>query len=485
MLEKASEVDTVIFDKTGTLSSARLSLIRACIAAAHSEDELLAVAAAAEASSEHPIGRAILQEAKARNLILRRATSFRVTAGQGISCRLPRADATAAAARDEAAREVSARGSPAEALEMTKMISSIISSTVSSMTVSSMTDRSVLVGNRDWLSVHCVSIGTEHEARASAMEDEGLTVAFVAVDGALYGVLAIGDSVRVEAHAVVRHLRRRRVDVWMLTGDSERTARRLAGELGIEHVLAGIKPAGKAEHVAALQRQGRTVAMVGDGINDAPALAQADVGIAIGSGTDVAIETADVVLVKSNLRDVCITFHLAQAVMRRIRLNFIWAFGYNLIGLPVAAGVFYPSFGVQLPPMFAGLAMALSSVSVVCSSLLLRCYTPPDIHDGHSGALCGCLDAVYRCLGGGLKRAAELPLEPSSRGGAGGTDDAGKLDTLALQTRLAALERENADVRRENGVMRSYLSRVGSTLPIEPADMEMTPSTRDPSLIHI
>jgi Cu+-exporting ATPase len=177
------------------------------------------------------------------------------------------------------------------------------------------------------------------------------------------------------------------IDVWMATGDNARTAEHVASQLGIEHVLAGVTPQGKKDHVSLLQSAGHVVAMVGDGVNDAPALAQADVGIAVGSGTDVAIETADVVLMKSALRDVATCVDLARVVMGRIKLNFFWAMCYNLVGMPLAAGVFFPKFHMMVPPMFAGLAMALSSVSVVCSSLLLRCYSPPALPKHSLGAI--------------------------------------------------------------------------------------------------
>lgn len=165
----------------------------------------------------------------------------------------------------------------------------------------------------------------------------------------------------------------------MVSGDNPRTAAHIAAQCGIapDCVVAGVKPAGKLAKVDELRAAQRTIAFVGDGVNDAPALAAADVGIAVGSGTDVAIETADIVLMKATLHDVVVALHLSRVVMRRIRLNFVWAFGYNLVGIPLAAGVLYPAFLIQFPPMFAGAAMALSSVSVVCSSLLLRCYQPP------------------------------------------------------------------------------------------------------------
>ena len=180
---------------------------------------------------------------------------------------------------------------------------------------------------------------------------------------------------------MIQQLHALRVQVYMATGDNERTALHCAHQLGIDedHVLAGVKPEGKEAHVARLKDAGAVVAMVGDGVNDAPALARADVGIAVGSGTDVAIETADIVLMKSSLRDVATCLDLAGKTMARIRLNFFWAFCYNLIGIPLAAGFFFPSFHILVPPMFAGFAMAMSSVSVVCSSLLLRCYRPPNL----------------------------------------------------------------------------------------------------------
>mmetsp|Transcript_20806 Transcript_20806/g.44693 ORF Transcript_20806/g.44693 Transcript_20806/m.44693 type:complete len:194 (-) Transcript_20806:627-1208(-) len=192
-------------------------------------------------------------------------------------------------------------------------------------------------------------------------------------------MISLSDEVKPEAAAVVRHLASRNIQVWMVTGDAPRTARVVAEQVGInpECVAAGVKPVGKLEQVRKLRERGLSVAFVGDGINDAPALAEADVGMAIGTGMDVAIETAEVVLMKGDLQDVATCLDLSRTVMNRIRINFVWAFGYNAIGVPLAAGLFYPT--ANLPPMFAGAAMAFSSVSVVCSSLLLRFYAPPKI----------------------------------------------------------------------------------------------------------
>jgi Cu+-exporting ATPase len=192
-------------------------------------------------------------------------------------------------------------------------------------------------------------------------------------------MVAVSDSIKPEARAVVDFFARRGLAVWMVTGDNERTALHMAQRAGIDasRVLAEVKPEEKASKVEELQSLGQIVAMVGDGVNDAPALAQADVGIAVASGTDVAIEAADIVLMKPSLANVCTAVDLSRTVMRRIRINFAWAFSYNIAMVPFAAGVLYPLLLIQLPPMFAGAAMALSSVSVVCSSLMLHLYRPP------------------------------------------------------------------------------------------------------------
>ena len=198
---------------------------------------------------------------------------------------------------------------------------------------------------------------------------------------AVVGMVSVSDQVKPEAPSVVAHLEQLGLECWMVSGDNERTARYMAERCGLapSRVLAEVKPEAKAAKVEELQQLGQVVAMVGDGVNDAPALAQADVGIAVATGTDVAIEAADVVLMKSHLADVCTTVDLSKTVMRRIRINFFWAFAYNICMVPFAAGVLYPFLLIQLPPMFAGAAMALSSVSVVCSSLMLHLYRPPAV----------------------------------------------------------------------------------------------------------
>jgi Cu+-exporting ATPase len=224
-----------------------------------------------------------------------------------------------------------------------------------------------------------VALGAAAAARMAVLEDEGKTVMLMAAGGALVCMVAVADEIKPTTATAVVALRKMGCSVWMITGDNRRCARAIAAKAGIgaDFIMAEVLPGEKAEKVAELQAGGAKVAMVGDGVNDSPALARADLGIAIGCGSDVAVETADAVLVKDDMRDVPIVLDLSRTVFRRIRLNFVWALGYNCLGIPIAAGLLYPAAEVRLPPEVAGAAMALSSVSVICSSLLLRRYRPP------------------------------------------------------------------------------------------------------------
>jgi Cu+-exporting ATPase len=293
-------------------------------------DELLAIAAAAEQGSEHPLGEAIVREAKRRGLGLPPVLEFRAVPGQGIE------------ARDE-------RGA-------------------------------IVVGTARFMLARRVDVRPVAPA-AEALARGGKGIVYAAAGGRLLGAVAVADRLRPEAPAVVAALRALGLEVVMLTGDQRPTAESIARAAGIERVLADVLPERKAAEVAALQSSGRpgaarVVAMVGDGVNDAPALAQADVGIAMGSGTDVALGAADVALVRADLRGVLDAVALSRQTVRVIRQNLGWAFGYNLILIPVAAGVLYPIAGITLSPVMAGAAMALSSVSVVVNSLRLRRVTP-------------------------------------------------------------------------------------------------------------
>ena len=315
-LEDAARLDAVIFDKTGTLTVGRPEVVDIVTAPGIGEDELLAWAGAVEKGSEHPLAQAILK--RAAGLALPAAERFNAVPGLGA-----RADVGAAA---------------------------------------------VLVGNRMFMGVEKVAV-TALEAAAARLEGNGRTVVFVARDGALAGLVAIADAVRPTSKAAIARLRAMGVDVAMLTGDNRGTANRIAGELGMNIVLADVLPGQKAQEVRKLQASGRKVGMVGDGVNDAPALTQADVGIAMGAGTDVAIDSADVVLMKSDPLDVVRTIEISRATLRKMHQNLGWAVAYNVIAFPLAAGLLYP---LLLSPEIAALAMSGSSVLVAVNALLLK-----------------------------------------------------------------------------------------------------------------
>ena len=324
-LQRTGDIQAVVFDKTGTLTRGEPELTDAVPLGSVSGGELLALAAAVEAGSEHPLGEAVVRAARDRGLDLPAAEGFQAEPGKGVAARVG--------------------------------------------------DREVRVGTDRYLA----ESGIDPQALADEkerLEGEGKTALCVALDGSPVGLLAVADTVKEHSAAAVAGLKQRGVQVVLLTGDNRRTAAAIGRQVGIERVLAEVLPADKAREVQALQAEGLIVAMVGDGINDAPALTQADVGIAIGSGTDVAIESADIVLVRDDLRDVVRAMALSRFTMRTIRQNLFWAFAYNSIGIPLAAGAFYPFTGWLLNPMFAGAAMALSSVSVVSNSLLMRRFRP-------------------------------------------------------------------------------------------------------------
>jgi len=324
-LETLYRADTVVFDKTGTLTVGRPAVTDVVPAAGVTEEDVLAFAAAAEQASEHPIGEAIVARAKERGLALPPVTGFATVPGQGIDAMAP--------------------------------------------------EGRLLMGNRALMHARGVDV-TALAPRAGALAEAGKTVVYLAVALRPLGLVAVADTLKPEARTVVAALKARRLDVAMLTGDDRRTAAAIAREADIERVLADILPEDKAREITRLREQGRRVAMVGDGINDAPALAQADVGIAMGSGTDVAIEAADVTLMRGDLRGVVAAVDLSRRTIRTVKENLVWAFGYNVVLIPVAAGLLYPLWGVLLSPILAGAAMAFSSVSVVMNSLRLRRWRP-------------------------------------------------------------------------------------------------------------
>ncbi len=327
-LEKAQKLDTIVFDKTGTLTRGEPTITDIIPAAGFSETELLRIAASAEKNSEHPLGEAIVRLASERDIIIPTPADFEAIEGKGVRARIE--------------------------------------------------GHTIIVGNRRLFeeAVISASITKEEEESAEKLAMEGKTLVYVVVDGKLAGIIAIADTLKPYSHEAVRQLQSLGLEVIMITGDNQHTANAIAHQVGIQRVMAEILPHQKANEIKRLQEEGRIVAMVGDGINDAPALAQADIGIAIGTGTDVAIEASDITLISGDLRAVVTAVLLSKATMRTIRQNLFWAFLYNVILIPVAAGVLYPFFGILLNPMWAAAAMALSSVSVVGNSLRLRTFRP-------------------------------------------------------------------------------------------------------------
>jgi Cu+-exporting ATPase len=319
-IERMRRIDVLVADKTGTLTQGKPALTD-FIAEGLEEKEALALVAGVEQLSEHPIARAVVEGAKARGVALQPATSFEAVNGLGVRA---------------------AVGA-----------------------------RRVLVGNRDFLTGQGADPARWQE-KADVLRAQAKTVVFFAVDGVAAGLAAVADPVKESTPEAIAALKQLGIRIVMLTGDSKRTAEVVARQLGIDEAIGEVLPGDKAAHVKRLQAAGRKVAMAGDGINDAPALAQADVGIAMGTGTDVAMESAGVTLVKGDLRGIARAALLSRATMRNIRQNLLFAFGYNALGIPVAAGVLYPWFGWLLSPIVAAAAMSLSSVSVVTNALRLR-----------------------------------------------------------------------------------------------------------------
>jgi len=322
-LQRAGAIDTVVLDKTGTVTEGRPTVTDVVRApnASRTDDELLTLVASLESSSEHPLADAIVRHARDRGLALTPAEHFQSVTGRGA--------------------------------------------------VATVAGHEVLVGNESLLAERTIDVSLLRDD-AMRLAEQARTPIYVAIDGVLAGLLAVADPIKATSRDAIATLRGRGIDVVMLTGDTQRTADAVAREAGIGHVIAGVLPEGKVDAIRQLQEEGRVVAMVGDGVNDSAAIAQSDVGIAIGTGTDIAAEAADVVLMRGDLRSVTQAIALSRRTMRTMKQNLFWAFVYNVVGIPVAAGVLYPAFGLLLSPVIASAAMAFSSVSVVANSLRLR-----------------------------------------------------------------------------------------------------------------
>ena len=319
-LELAHHIDTIIFDKTGTLTEGKPT-VTDIISLHMTKEELLLLAASCEVGSEHPLGEAIVKAAREKNMTLKAVSHFEAIAGHGIKVEIE--------------------------------------------------GKSILLGNKKMLQDRAISC-QELEDEAIKLAEQGKTPMYIAIEGQLEGLISVADTLKPNSKKAIQGLREMGIQVAMITGDNRKTAEAIAKEVGIDQVLAEVLPKDKAQVVENLQKEGGKIAMVGDGINDAPALAKADLGIAIGSGTDVAIESADIVLMKSDLMDVITAFKLSHATIRNIKQNLAWAFGYNILGIPVAMGILYIFGGPLLNPMIAAAAMSLSSVSVLTNALRLR-----------------------------------------------------------------------------------------------------------------
>ena len=329
VLERIHRLDTVAFDKTGTLTAGKPRVSDVIVAhnVDFSGDDLLALAAAVEKGSEHPLAKAVFDEAQLRGLKISELSDFKALSGFGVRARI--------------------------------------------------TGCSVSVGSLKWVKQEGAKLG-ELERQAIDLAEQGKTPMVVSFDNRAVGVIACADKLKSHAQDAISALKQSGLKVILITGDNPQTAKAVADELGIEEAMAEVLPNAKARVIKELQEQGRTVALVGDGINDAPALAQADVGIALGAGADIAIEASDITLIRDDLNAVTDAISLSKKTFGTIRQNLFWTFFYNIVGIPIAAGVLYPFFGILLKPIYAALAMSLSSVSVVSNSLLLKRFRPSE-----------------------------------------------------------------------------------------------------------
>ena len=327
VIETCHKVNAIIFDKTGTLTNGK-PVVTDCVIIDKQLDlkAFLGFIGSAELGSEHVLGKAIVEYVQNQGITVDQPIDFTAELGKGLTC--------------------------------------------------SVQNNAILAGNTGWMKENSVPILSNVEYQIAQLEREGKTVICVAINGSLAGIVALSDTPKDEAVHVVQELKRRGIEVWVVSGDNQITTECIAAQIGIDNVMGGVLPANKAAKVRELQSNNKIVAMVGDGINDSPSLAQANVGIAIGAGSDIALETADIILLKSDLRDVLVAVDLSKTTFRRIKMNFVWAFLYNAIGIPLAAGALYPAFKITIPPALAGLSEIFSSLPVVLFSLLLKTYRP-------------------------------------------------------------------------------------------------------------
>ena len=322
-LENTHKIDTIVFDKTGTLTKGKPTVTDILTTKKSNKEEIVKYAALAEKKSEHSLADAIIDEAKRRKIKIPEPDFFKAIPGKGLEAKY--------------------------------------------------NNKKIFLGNRNLMIKNKIKI-SNFEEKISDLENEGKTVMILAIDKEIFGIIAVADTPKEYAKEAIEKLHQMGKETLMITGDNKRTADVIAKQLGIDYVLADVLPQDKEKEIQKLQKKGRFVAMVGDGINDAPALAKADIGIALGAGTDVALESGQIILIKNDIRDVVTGIDLSNYTIRKIKQNLFWAFFYNSMGIPIAAGILYPSTGFLLHPMIAGAAMAFSSVSVVTNSLLMKRY---------------------------------------------------------------------------------------------------------------
>jgi Cu+-exporting ATPase len=327
-LEMAHKLNAIILDKTGTISTGQTKVTDIIADDGMREDELLKISASLEKGSEHPLGEAIVRAAEEKNLKLVKIEDFEALPGMGIRGRLH--------------------------------------------------NRTILLGNRNWFEENHFNLEKLNPV-LDRLANEGKTSILVAEEQNIQGIIAIADTIQEDSAQAISRLKKLGMKVFMLTGDNQKVAQAVAEKVGVDEFYAEVRPEQKVSYVKKLQKQGYRVGMVGDGINDAPALAQADVGIAMGSGTDIAMEASDITLVRGRLSSVPVAIELSQATIRNIKQNLFGSFFYNSLGIPIAAGVLYPFFGLLLNPMIAAAAMAMSSVTVVSNALRLKRFKPSGI----------------------------------------------------------------------------------------------------------
>ncbi|WP_368645658.1 heavy metal translocating P-type ATPase [Alkalibacterium putridalgicola] len=327
-LETTHNLETIVFDKTGTLTEGKPIVTDILVTPLITEEELLYYAASGETGSEHPLGEAIVQKSKEENMSLTKPDHFEAIPGHGIKVEID--------------------------------------------------GKNMYIGNRKLMVEQNIDLSSM-EKESDRLADEGKTPMYLSIDGELAGIVAVADTLKENSMKAVKELKKRNIEVIMITGDNKRTAKAIAKQVGIDRVLSEVLPEDKAEEVKKLQESGKKVAMVGDGINDAPALAQADIGIAVGSGTDVAIESANIVLMRNDLTAVLTAIDLSHRTLRNIKQNLFWAFAYNVVGIPVAMGLLYIFGGPLMSPIFAAVAMSFSSVSVLLNALRLRRFNPSPV----------------------------------------------------------------------------------------------------------